>query len=112
VQRQNEVLAAAVDLLGPRVIAAQAKNVVASGYSAAGAGLLDYPAVLAQLGRCPPVPLVAQDVEEHDAARMSVHDHSFCLRPVGAYAVCVCRFSRSCSPASRAGREVARRLIT
>jgi sugar phosphate isomerase/epimerase len=70
VHRQNEVLAAAVDLLGPRVIAAQAKDVVASGYSAAGAGLLDYPAVLAQLDRCPPVPLVAQDVEEDDAARV------------------------------------------
>jgi hypothetical protein len=26
--------------------------------------------VLAQLDRCPPVPLVAQDVEEYDAARV------------------------------------------
>lgn len=72
VSRQHDILAEAVDLLGPRVIAAQAKDVVESGYSAAGAGLMDYPAALAELARCPAVPLVAQDVDEDDAAR--VHD--------------------------------------
>ena len=46
VPRQAEILSEAVDLLGPRVIGVQAKDVVTSGYSAAGAGLLDYPDVL------------------------------------------------------------------
>ncbi len=43
----------------------------ASGASAAvGTGLLDYPAVLAQLARLPPVPLIVQDATEDDAARV------------------------------------------
>ena len=47
VSRQSEILAEAVDLLGPRVVGIQAKDVAASGSAAAGAGLLDYPAVSA-----------------------------------------------------------------
>jgi sugar phosphate isomerase/epimerase len=43
VPRQSEVLAQAVALLGPAVIGVQAKDVAASGASAPGAGLLDYP---------------------------------------------------------------------
>jgi sugar phosphate isomerase/epimerase len=70
VSRQDEIIGEAVDLLGDRVIGAQAKDVVASGYSAAGAGMMDYPAVLAQLDRVGPVPLVVQDASESDAARV------------------------------------------
>lgn len=70
VGRQDEIIGEAVDLLGDRVIGAQAKDVVASGYSAAGAGMMDYPAVLAQLDRVGPVPLVVQDASESDAARV------------------------------------------
>ncbi len=70
VHRQTEILGEAVDLLGPRVLGTQAKDVVASGYSAAGAGLMDYPAMLTQLSLLPPVPLVVQDADETDAARV------------------------------------------
>jgi sugar phosphate isomerase/epimerase len=68
--RQSEILAEAVDLLGASVISVQAKDVVASGYSAAGTGLLDYPGVLRQLARLAPVPLIVQDAHECDAARV------------------------------------------
>ena len=70
IDRQDEILCAAVDLLGSRMIGAQAKDVVAQGYSAAGAGLLDYPAVLRQLDRAPAVPLIVQDAHEQDAERV------------------------------------------
>ncbi len=70
VDRQDEIVGQAIDLLGDRVVGAQAKDVVAAGYSAAGAGLLDYPALLAQLGRLAPVPLIVQDAAEDDAARV------------------------------------------
>ena len=70
VPRQTEILSEAVDLLGPRVIGVQAKDVVTSGYSAAGAGLLDYPDVFAQLSGLAPVPLIVQDATEDDAARV------------------------------------------
>ena len=71
ISRQSEILAEAVDLLGPRVVGIQAKDVAASGASAAvGTGLLDYPAVLAQLARLPSVPLIVQDASEASAARI------------------------------------------
>ena len=70
VARQDEIIGEAIDLLGDRVIGAQAKDVVAAGYSAAGAGLMNYPAVLAQLDRLDPVPLIVQDAAEDDAARV------------------------------------------
>jgi sugar phosphate isomerase/epimerase len=70
VPRQSEILAEAVDLLGTSVISVHAKDVVASGYSAAGAGLMDYPGVFRQLARLPPVPLIVQDAHEDDAARV------------------------------------------
>ncbi len=53
ISRQSEILAEAVDLLGPSVVGVQAKDVAASGSAAAGAGLLDYPAVFRQLARLP-----------------------------------------------------------
>jgi sugar phosphate isomerase/epimerase len=70
VSRQHEIIGAAIDLLGGRIIGTQAKDVVASGYSAAGAGLMDYPAVFTQLARIAPVPVIVQDASEDDAARV------------------------------------------
>jgi len=70
ITRQPEILAEAVDLLGPSVIGVQAKDVVASGSAAAGAGLMDYPEVFRQLARLPPVPVIVQDAAEDDAARV------------------------------------------
>ena len=70
VDRQGEILDEAVTLLGARIVGVQAKDVVASGYSAAGAGLMDYPGVFAALSRVAPVPVVVQDATEDDAARV------------------------------------------
>ncbi|MFC4948693.1 sugar phosphate isomerase/epimerase family protein [Pseudonocardia sp. GCM10023141] len=70
---QQRILTEAVDLLGPRVVGVQAKDVVASGYSAAGAGLMDYPLVFRLLERLAAVPLVVQDATEADAERVR-HD--------------------------------------
>jgi sugar phosphate isomerase/epimerase len=70
ISRQSEILAHAVDLLGPSVISIQAKDVVASGYAAAGAGLMDYPGVFRQLASLAPVPLIVQDAHQDDATRV------------------------------------------
>ncbi|MET0520707.1 MAG: sugar phosphate isomerase/epimerase [Jiangellaceae bacterium] len=70
INRQDEILSAAVDLLGPRVVGAQAKDVVASGYSAAGTGLMNYPAAFAALATMAPMPVIVQDATEDDAARV------------------------------------------
>jgi sugar phosphate isomerase/epimerase len=70
VPRQSEILAEAVDLLGPRVVGVQAKDVATSGSPAAGAGLLDHPALFRQLARLAPVPVIVQDAHERDAARV------------------------------------------
>lgn len=70
VPRQSEVLAQAVALLGPAVIGVQVKDVAASGASAPGAGLLDYPALFRTLAPLPPVPVIVQDTSETDAARV------------------------------------------
>jgi sugar phosphate isomerase/epimerase len=70
VKRQDEIIGAAIDLLGDRIIGTQAKDVVASGYSAAGAGLMDYGGVFTQLARIAPVPMIVQDATEEDAARV------------------------------------------
>jgi sugar phosphate isomerase/epimerase len=72
IAQQADILTEAIDMLGGRIIGAHAKDVVESGYSAAGAGRMDYHLVFRLLSRIPPVPLIAQDVEESDAAR--VHD--------------------------------------
>ena len=72
VKRQDEIIGEAIDLLGDRIISTQAKDVVASGYAAAGAGLMDYPAVFAQLARIEPVPVIVQDATEVDAARVRI----------------------------------------
>ncbi len=70
VSSQNQILGAAIDLLGDRVVGVQAKDVVASGYSAAGAGLMNYPDVFTQLARIDAVPVIVQDASEDDAARV------------------------------------------
>jgi sugar phosphate isomerase/epimerase len=70
VARQAEILGEAVDLLGDRVVSVQAKDVVASGYAAAGVGLMDWPGVFGQLARIAPVPLIVQDAAEDDASRV------------------------------------------
>jgi hypothetical protein len=59
-----------VDLLGPRVVGAQAKDVVTRGYAAPGAGLMDYALVFRLLDRLPPVPIIVQDAAEDDAPRV------------------------------------------
>ncbi|MFS8104730.1 sugar phosphate isomerase/epimerase [Lentzea alba] len=68
--RQIDILTEAADLLGPQVVAVHAKDVVDSGYSAAGAGGMDYGLVLRLLDRIPPVPVIVQDVSEVDAVRV------------------------------------------
>ena len=72
IAQQKEILTDAIDMLGARIIGTHAKDVVESGYSAAGAGVMDYHLVFQLLSRIAPVPLIAQDVAESDAAR--VHD--------------------------------------
>jgi sugar phosphate isomerase/epimerase len=72
IARQEEILTDAIQTLGARIVGAHAKDVVESGYSAPGAGMMDYHLVFRLLSRVAPVPLIAQDVEESDAAR--AHD--------------------------------------
>jgi sugar phosphate isomerase/epimerase len=70
VHRQEHILTEAVDLLGPRIVGVQAKDVVDGGYSAAGAGAMDYHLVWRLLDRLDPVPVIVQDAAEADAARV------------------------------------------
>jgi sugar phosphate isomerase/epimerase len=71
ISRQSGILAEAVDLLGPRVVGVQLKDVTRTGAATApGAGVLDYPALFRHLARVPPVPLIVQDTPEPDAARV------------------------------------------
>jgi sugar phosphate isomerase/epimerase len=62
----------AIDLLGHRIIGAHAKDIAAAGSAAAGREQLDYHLVFRLLARVPAVPVIVQDVEGSDAAR--VHD--------------------------------------
>jgi sugar phosphate isomerase/epimerase len=70
VMRQDEIIGAAIDLLGGRIIGTQAKDVAAYGHSAA--GLMDYRGVFTQLARIAPVPMIVQDSTEEDAARVRI----------------------------------------
>jgi sugar phosphate isomerase/epimerase len=70
VDQQDKIIGEAIDLLGGRVIGVQAKDVAASGRSAPGGGLMNYPALFAQLARIGPVPVIVQDASEEDAARV------------------------------------------
>lgn len=73
ISQQKDILAQAVDLVGDRVIGTQAKDVVKSGYSGPGAGMMDYPHMLSVLAQLHPVPLIVQDADAADAP--SVHDN-------------------------------------
>lgn len=68
---QRTILGDAVEQLGDQVACLHAKDVVASGYAAAGTGLLDYDLVFDLWSRLPaPVPVIAQDSTEEDAPRV------------------------------------------
>ncbi|MEV0946133.1 TIM barrel protein [Rhodococcus sp. NPDC049939] len=73
IEDQEHILSEAAELLGPHVVGAQAKDVVASGYSAPGTGAMDYHLVLRLLRRMPAVPLIVQDTTADDASRVH-HD--------------------------------------
>lgn len=70
VARQGEILTDAVEQLGPHIIGVQAKDVVEGGYSAAGAGSMDYHLLFRLLSPFGPVPVIVQDAVEADAARV------------------------------------------
>ena len=72
VTNQRKVIAHALDLFSDRIVGIQAKDVVTSGYSAAGAGMLDYPDLLDQLRELAPVPVIVQDADEVDARRVRI----------------------------------------
>jgi sugar phosphate isomerase/epimerase len=68
---QRDVLGEAFEMLGPNIACLHAKDVVASGFVAAGTGLLDYDLIFELRSELPrPVPVVVQDVAEHDARRV------------------------------------------
>jgi sugar phosphate isomerase/epimerase len=69
--RQAGILTEAAALLAGSVFCVHAKDVVESGYAAAGTGRLDYELVLGLLaGMAAGTPLIAQDVAEDDVARV------------------------------------------
>lgn len=69
--QQTRILTEAVDLLGPRIVGVQLKDLTAEGASAAaGTGLMDYELVFGLLERIAPVPLIVQDVAEADAGHV------------------------------------------
>jgi sugar phosphate isomerase/epimerase len=70
INRQTEILTDAVGQLGPRIVGVQAKDVVESGYSAAGAGSMDFDMVFRLLAQLADVPVIVQDATEDDAARV------------------------------------------
>jgi sugar phosphate isomerase/epimerase len=69
--RQEAILTEAFESLASEIVCIQAKDVVASGYAAAGVGLLDYDLIFSLRAGLPrAVPVVAQDVAEHDTERV------------------------------------------
>ena len=69
--RQADILAAAAEELAGAIFCLHAKDVVESGYAAAGTGQLDYGLVLALLAGTPAgTPLIVQDAAEDDVARV------------------------------------------
>ena len=64
-------LAEAASLLAGSIFCVHAKDVVESGYAAAGTGLLDYQLVFRLLAGIPAdAPLIVQDAAEDDVARV------------------------------------------
>jgi sugar phosphate isomerase/epimerase len=79
IDRQRDILTAAVDLLGESVMCLHAKDVVDSGYAAAGSGGLDYGLVFDLAQRLPhAVPTIIQDATEDDVPRVVAYlrDHA------------------------------------
>jgi sugar phosphate isomerase/epimerase len=69
--QQDAILADAFDQLGGSVVCLHAKDVVESGYAAAGVGLLDYDLIYRLRAALPrPVPVIVQDVTQDDAPRV------------------------------------------
>ncbi len=68
---QRDILTRAFDQLGPHTAAMHAKDVVAAGYAAPGAGGMDYDLVMELHAGLPnPVPVIAQDLTADDATRV------------------------------------------
>lgn len=69
--RQADILAEAAGLLAGSIFCVHAKDVVGSGYAAAGTGKLDYGLVFRLLGEMADgTPLIVQDAAEDDVARV------------------------------------------
>jgi len=69
--QQAGILREAAGLLARSVCCVHAKDVVGSGYAAAGTGLLDYQLVFGLLSGLPAgIPVIIQDAAEHDVARV------------------------------------------
>jgi sugar phosphate isomerase/epimerase len=69
--RQGQILAGAFGALGEHTVGLHAKDVVASGYAAAGTGLLDYELIFGLRAALPrAVPVIVQDTTEDDAGRV------------------------------------------
>ena len=69
--RQNDILTEAFDLLGEQTAAIHAKDVVDAGYAAPGVGSMDYDLVMRLYRALPrPVPIIAQDLTADDAGRV------------------------------------------
>ncbi len=68
---QRAVLTSAFEMLGPSIGALHAKDVVASGYAAAGCGELDYELIMDLRAEFAPTsPVIAQDLAPDDAPRV------------------------------------------
>jgi sugar phosphate isomerase/epimerase len=81
---QDGILTAAAGLLAAAIICVHAKDVVGSGYAAAGTGKLDYGLVFRLLGELGDrTPLIVQDAAEDDVARV----RDFLLAHAGAAGV-------------------------
>jgi sugar phosphate isomerase/epimerase len=69
--QQAAILAGAFDDLAENIVCLHAKDVVESGYAAAGVGLLDYELIFGLRAALPrPVPVIAQDASEDDSIRV------------------------------------------
>jgi sugar phosphate isomerase/epimerase len=68
---QRSILSGAFAVLRDQIVCIHAKDVVRSGYAAAGTGILDYDLILDLRSRLPrEVPLVVQDAAEEDSRRV------------------------------------------
>ena len=72
VENQERILSGAFAVLGEHTAAVHAKDVVASGYAAPGAGAMDYALVMRLHAQLPHrVPVIAQDLTAEDAPRVA-----------------------------------------